>query len=179
MLHTKTYALNVELQNELSYTTHLIKWWNFALLSYNICSMTSGFLESLELEFDSFALRIYLHLEWSSWLMNLKLSHILCTRGMLLTVSATYFGINDSNMHVMCVAPAADTSVSISKWIDHALSKSERPELASAKRVISGGTEQTGLFCTDWFQLLLGRGMKNGENFQLLYDLADKMGAAG
>ncbi len=23
-----------------------------------------------------------------------------------------------------------------------------------------------------------GRGMKNGENFQLLYDLADKMGAA-
>lgn len=24
-----------------------------------------------------------------------------------------------------------------------------------------------------------GRGMKNGENFQLLYDLADKIGAAG
>ena len=24
-----------------------------------------------------------------------------------------------------------------------------------------------------------GRGMKNGENFQLLYDLADKLGAAG
>jgi electron transfer flavoprotein alpha subunit len=27
--------------------------------------------------------------------------------------------------------------------------------------------------------LFLGRGMKNGDNFQLLYDLADKLGAAG
>ena len=26
---------------------------------------------------------------------------------------------------------------------------------------------------------LAGRGMKNGENFQLLYDLADKLNAAG
>lgn len=41
------------------------------------------------------------------------------------------------------------------------LSKSDRPELTSASTVISGG-----------------RGMKNGENFKLLYDLADKMGAA-
>ncbi|XP_065836656.1 electron transfer flavoprotein subunit alpha, mitochondrial-like isoform X2 [Oscarella lobularis] len=46
-----------------------------------------------------------------------------------------------------------------SKWIGQALSKSERPELTSAKKVISGG-----------------RGMKNGDNFQLLYDLADKIG---
>ena len=31
----------------------------------------------------------------------------------------------------------------------------------------------------DNFNHVAGRGMKNGENFQLLYDLADKIGAAG
>lgn len=30
--------------------------------------------------------------------------------------------------------------------------------------------------CLCYFEI--GRGMKNGENFKLLYDLADKMGAA-
>merc|ERR1711934_1015628 len=41
------------------------------------------------------------------------------------------------------------------------LTKSDRPELASASIVVAGG-----------------RGMKSGENFQLLYDLADKLNAA-
>merc|ERR1712142_369784 len=41
------------------------------------------------------------------------------------------------------------------------LTKSDRPELTAAKTVISGG-----------------RGLKNGENFGLLYDLADKLNAA-
>jgi len=49
----------------------------------------------------------------------------------------------------------------LSKWIQDDIAKSDRPELTSATRVIAGG-----------------RGMKNGENFQMLYDLADKMGAA-
>ena len=34
---------------------------------------------------------------------------------------------------------------------------------------------------TPYFSLFFfaGRGMKNGENFKLLYDLADKLGAGG
>lgn len=49
----------------------------------------------------------------------------------------------------------------LSSWVGESLSKSDRPELTSAGTVISGG-----------------RGLKNGENFKLLYDLADKMNAA-
>ncbi|XP_013784500.1 electron transfer flavoprotein subunit alpha, mitochondrial-like [Limulus polyphemus] len=58
-------------------------------------------------------------------------------------------------------APQADLSWELTKWISQELSKSERPELTSAKTVVSGG-----------------RGLKSGDNFKLLYDLADKMGAA-
>lgn len=50
----------------------------------------------------------------------------------------------------------------MTQWISEEIQKSDRPDLGTAKRVISGG-----------------RGMKNGENFTLLYDLADKIGAAG
>jgi len=49
----------------------------------------------------------------------------------------------------------------LSKWVSQELTKSDRPELTAARIVVSGG-----------------RGMKNGENFKLLYSLADKLNAA-
>ncbi|KAI9241865.1 MAG: electron transfer flavoprotein subunit alpha [Podila humilis] len=57
-------------------------------------------------------------------------------------------------------APAA-TAATESEFVSEHMQKSDRPELDSASRVIAGG-----------------RGMKNGENFGLLYDMADKIGAA-
>ena len=54
---------------------------------------------------------------------------------------------------------AGDTG--LSAFVGEELAKSERPELTAAKVVVSGG-----------------RGMQNGENFALLYKLADKLGAA-
>jgi electron transfer flavoprotein alpha subunit len=55
-------------------------------------------------------------------------------------------------------APAASAS---SEFVSEELSKSDRPELAAAKIVVSGG-----------------RGMGSGENFAIIEALADKLGAA-
>ncbi|MBG6495536.1 FAD-binding protein [Pseudomonas aeruginosa] len=49
-----------------------------------------------------------------------------------------------------------------SAFVGEELAKSDRPELTAAKIVVSGG-----------------RGMQNGDNFKILYALADKLGAAG
>ena len=49
----------------------------------------------------------------------------------------------------------------ISAFVAEELAKSDRPELTAAKIIISGG-----------------RGMQNGENFEMLYRIADKLGAA-
>lgn len=57
------------------------------------------------------------------------------------------------------VAPAGDPA--LSTFVGADVSKSERPELTSARIIISGG-----------------RGMQNGENFRLLEEIADKLGAA-
>jgi electron transfer flavoprotein alpha subunit len=57
------------------------------------------------------------------------------------------------------IPPAADPG--ISEFVGEEMSKSERPELTSAKIIISGG-----------------RGMQSGENFKLLEKVADKLGAA-
>ena len=60
---------------------------------------------------------------------------------------------------VETVAGAGDAG--LSSYVGAALSRSERPELTSARVVVSGG-----------------RGMQSGENFQLLEKLADKLGGA-
>ncbi|MFP5512644.1 MAG: electron transfer flavoprotein subunit alpha/FixB family protein [Alphaproteobacteria bacterium] len=57
------------------------------------------------------------------------------------------------------IAAAADPA--LSGFVSAELSKSERPELTSARIVISGG-----------------RGMQSGDNFHLLEAIADKLGAA-
>ena len=49
----------------------------------------------------------------------------------------------------------------ISAFVKEELAVSDRPELTSAKIVVSGG-----------------RGMQNGDNFEMLYKVADKLGAA-
>ena len=49
----------------------------------------------------------------------------------------------------------------ISAFVGEELAKSDRPELTAAKIVVSGG-----------------RGMQNGDNFEMLYSVADKLGAA-
>ena len=49
----------------------------------------------------------------------------------------------------------------LSTWISDEILKSDRPELSTAKIIVSGG-----------------RAMKSAENFRSLYSLADKLGAA-
>ncbi len=56
---------------------------------------------------------------------------------------------------------AAGEDAGVSRFIGQELTKSERPELTSARVVIAGG-----------------RGMQSGENFHLLEAIADKLGAA-
>jgi electron transfer flavoprotein alpha subunit len=79
----------------------------------------------------------------------------------VVTVRPTAFPAADSsgNAPVEKIAAAADPG--LSKFAGEALSQSDRPELASAKIVISGG-----------------RGLGSAENFHLLDSIAGKLHAA-
>lgn len=79
----------------------------------------------------------------------------------ILTVRSTAFsstevGDNDAPVEEVDITIGENTK---SKFIQSKLAESERPDLTSARIVISGG-----------------RGLKSGENFKLLYDLADQLG---
>jgi electron transfer flavoprotein alpha subunit len=79
----------------------------------------------------------------------------------VITVRTTTFkaAAEGGSATVEKIAAAADPG--LSKFVGEELSKSERPELTSAKIVISGG-----------------RGMQSGDNFHLLDKIADKLHAA-
>ena len=79
----------------------------------------------------------------------------------IITVRTTAFSAaaSDGSATLEKIAPVADPG--LSRFAGEALSKSERPELTSAKIVISGG-----------------RGMGSAENFKLLDSIADKLHAA-
>ena len=79
----------------------------------------------------------------------------------VMTVRGTAFpaAATGGSAAIETVAPAADAG--LSSFVGQQLTKSDRPELTAAKIVISGG-----------------RGMGNGENFKILEDVADKLGAA-
>ncbi len=80
----------------------------------------------------------------------------------VITVRATAFepaaaGANAAKIEEL--GPGEDPG--LSRFVGQDLSSSERPELTSARIVISGG-----------------RGLQSGENFKLLEEIADKLGAA-
>jgi len=80
----------------------------------------------------------------------------------IITVRGTGFAAADATGGSAAVETIeAAPSSGLSSFVSQELSKSERPELTSARVIISGG-----------------RGMQNGENFKLLEEVADKLGAA-
>ena len=80
----------------------------------------------------------------------------------VMTIQTTAFdaaAATGGNAAIETLAAADDPG--LSSFVGSEVTKSERPELTSAKFVVSGG-----------------RGMQSGENFKLLEALADKLGAA-
>jgi electron transfer flavoprotein alpha subunit len=79
----------------------------------------------------------------------------------VITVRTTVFKAPEMTGSAPVETVGAAKNPGISEFVKDELSKSERPELAAAKVVISGG-----------------RGMQSGENFHLLDKIADRLKAA-
>ncbi|MCY3701063.1 MAG: FAD-binding protein [Rhodospirillales bacterium] len=80
----------------------------------------------------------------------------------VITVRGTAFAVAEAPGGSAAITDGPEVAAhDIARFVKRELSQSDRPELAAARIVISGG-----------------RGMGSGENFQLLDQLADKLGAA-
>ncbi len=79
----------------------------------------------------------------------------------VITVRATAFEAAGGDGSADIEETGAGDPSPLSTFVSQELTKTERPELTSARVVISGG-----------------RGMQSGDNFKLLEDIADKLGAA-
>jgi electron transfer flavoprotein alpha subunit len=80
----------------------------------------------------------------------------------IVTVRATAFDLAPAEGGSAAIETAAGTGdTGLSKFIGQEVQKTERPELTSARVVVSGG-----------------RGMQSGDNFKLLEAVADKLNAA-
>jgi electron transfer flavoprotein alpha subunit len=80
----------------------------------------------------------------------------------VITVRGTAFPPGEATGGAAAIETIAPTGAAgLSEFVRAELSQSERPELTSARIIISGG-----------------RGMQSGDNFHLLEKVADKLGAA-
>ncbi|EKE68405.1 electron transfer flavoprotein subunit alpha/FixB family protein [Gallaecimonas xiamenensis] len=79
----------------------------------------------------------------------------------VVTVRPAAFDASGAGNNAPVVTLQSDASFGASRFIGAELTESERPELSSARVVISGG-----------------RGLQSGDNFKMLEALADKLGAA-
>jgi electron transfer flavoprotein alpha subunit len=80
----------------------------------------------------------------------------------VITVRAAAFDpVAETGGAAPIVNVAAEAGPTISSWLGAQVTRNERPELASARVVVSGG-----------------RGMQNGDNFRLIEAVADILGAA-
>jgi len=79
----------------------------------------------------------------------------------VITVRGTAFEAAEQNGSAAISPVDAAEDLAISQFVSEEMAKSDRPELTAAKVIISGG-----------------RGMGNGENFAMLEQVADKLGAA-